>query len=95
MDAPVYMPSDHFVAPVRVARILNTKDTAIAELMALPAAWAIVQKNLPGLEMLLGSAMLKPHLGNFSFRSLLQFGAFKVTALDQVDVELRALGPVA
>ena len=38
--------------------------------------------------------MLKPHLGNFSFRSLLQFGAVKPDALDRLDVQLRALGTV-
>ena len=95
MDAPVYPPSAHFVPPVRTPRVLSTKDTAIADLMAIPAAWAIVQKNLPGTQMTLGNSTLKPHLGNFSFRSLVQFGAFKADALDKVDGELRALGPVA
>jgi hypothetical protein len=95
MDAPVYLPSDHFVAPVRTPRILTTGDTSIADLLAIPAARAIVEKDLPGAGMLLGSPMLKPHLGNFSFRSLVQFGAFKGDALDKVDLELRALGPMA
>ena len=92
MDAPVYPPAKQFVAPARVATTLNTRDTAIADLMANPAAWAIVQKDQPGLEGVLGSSMLKPHLGNFSFRSLVQFGAVQDVALDRIDEQLKALG---
>ncbi len=95
MDAPVYLPATEYVAPVRIPRILNTRDTAIADLMAIPAARAIVEKELPQMQMMLVAPMLKPHLGNFSFHSLDQFGAFKPDALDRVDVALRALGPVA
>ena len=95
MDAPTYLPAEHFVQPVRLPRILTTKDTAIADLQAIPVAWAIVLKEAPGIQMLIGAPMLKPHLGNFSFRSLIQFGAVKGDALDRIDAQLKALGPVA
>ena len=95
MDAPVYPPASHFVQPLRLARILNTKDTAIADLQAIPAAWAIVLEESPSVRMLVNTPMLKPHLGNFSFQSLVQFGAVKADALARIDARLRMLGPVA
>jgi hypothetical protein len=94
LDAPLYRPAERFVQPVRQPRLLNTRDVAIADLMAIPAAWAIVLKEMPQISMTLGSPMLKPHLGNFSFHDLVAFGAAKGEALDRIDEGLRALGEV-
>jgi hypothetical protein len=94
MDAPLYPPATAFEQPTPVAREINTKDTSIADLKAIPAAWAIVLKEIPDVEMRVGNPMLKPHLGNFSFRSLTQFGVVKSDALDRIDPQLRALGAV-
>ena len=94
MDAPLYPPASTFEQPVRVARMLSTKDTAIADLKAIPAAWAMVLTEIPNIEGRIGSPMLKPHLGNFSFRSLLQFGVVKPDALDRLDARLQTLGAV-
>jgi hypothetical protein len=94
MDAPLYPAADHFVPPVRQPRVLNTHDVSIADLMAIPDIWAQVMKAMPQLQMALASSMLKPHLGNFSLRDLAAFGATSDTALDQLDVTLRARGMV-
>jgi hypothetical protein len=51
-------------------------------------------KELPGIEARLNVDMLKPHLGNFSFRSLVQFGFAKTEQLDRIDEKLRTLGEV-
>ena len=92
MDAPLYPPATAYVQPVRVPRKLDTKDTPIADLRAIPAAWAIVLKEIPTVEQRIGNEQLKPHLGNFSFRSLTQFGVVKTDDLDRIDVQLAALG---
>ncbi len=92
MDAPLYPPAAAFEQPARTARQLNTKDTAIADLKEIPAAWAIVLKEIPSIDARIGNEQLKPHLGNFSFRSLTQFGVVKANDLDRIDVQLRALG---
>jgi hypothetical protein len=94
MDAPLYLAADHFVPPVRQPRVLNTRDVAIADLMAIPEVWAQVMKSMPQLAMAMASSMLKPHLGNFSLRDLAAFGATTDTALDQLDVMLQARGMV-
>lgn len=79
---------------MRLPRILNTSDEAVYDLKAVPAAWAIVLKELPGIEgRFVGQ--LEPHLSALSFRSLLQFGSMvKADALDRIDAQLRALGEV-
>lgn len=94
MDAPLYPPAPQFVQPVRVARQVNTRNTPIADLMKIPAAWAIVVKEIPGIEARVDTEMLKPHLGNFSFRSLVQFGFSTPAQLDRVDEKLAALGEI-
>jgi hypothetical protein len=94
MDAPLYPPAKAFVQPTRVARVMTTKDTSIADIKANPAAWAIVLKEIPGIEARIGNDMLKPHLGNFSFRSLVQFGIVKGDVLDLIDTQFRMLGAV-
>lgn len=92
MDAPLYPPATAYVPPVRVPRALSTKDTAINDLMAIPAAWAIVLKEIPTVQQRISSEQMKPHLGNFAFRDLTQFGVFKAADLDRIDPQLKALG---
>jgi hypothetical protein len=92
MNAPLYPPATAFVQPVRAASAFNTRLTPIGELMKVPAAWAIVSKELPAIQMLVGSDVFKPHVGNFSLRSMVQFGIAKPEQLDKIDRELAALG---
>lgn len=91
MDAPVYPPATAYEAPVHMPRALNTRDVSISDLRANPTAWAIVQKEIPGIEGRISVGMLKPHLGNFSFRSLTQFGLVHPPELDRIDAQLRQL----
>ena len=94
MDAPLYSPAKAFEAPVRVARAVSTRNTPIADLMTIPTAWSIILQELPGIEARLNVPMLKPHLGNFSFRSLVQFGFAKPDQMDRIDAKLNVLGEV-
>ncbi|MCE7796321.1 hypothetical protein LWE61_07060 [Sphingobium sufflavum] len=94
MDAPVYPPAARFVAPEIVARRMTTADTSIAELKSHPQVWAIVLSEIPAMDARIGNDMIKPHLGNFSLRSLTTFGIVKSAELDKVDVKLAALGEV-
>jgi hypothetical protein len=94
MDAPLYPPATAYEQPVRMPRALSTKDTAINDLMAIPAAWAIVAKEIPNVHQRISSDQMKPHLGNFAFRDLIQFGVFKAADLDRIDPQLKALGAV-
>ncbi len=94
MDAPHYPPATVYVAPERIAYVVTTNNTPIADLMAIPAAKAVIIKEIPGIEARLSVPQLKPHLGNFSFRSLVQWGFSTTEQLDRVDDQLRALGEI-
>lgn len=93
MDAPLYPPPTRFEPPRVLPRVLSTKDTAIADLQKNPAAWAIVKKEIPGMDARIGGP-LKMHLGSFSLQTLVQFGAVPVAALPAIDAQLKALGEV-
>lgn len=94
MDAPLYPPAARFEQPVRLPRVVDTANTPIAELMKISAAWAVVVDEIPGIEGRLSVPMLKPHLGNFTLRSLVQFGFSTSEQLDRVDTRLKSLGEV-
>lgn len=92
MDAPLYPPAMAYTRPHMLSQALSVRDTPIAELKTNPAAWAIVSKEVPGVEMRFGNPALKPHLGNFSLESMLPFGVVKREMLDRIETQFRALG---
>jgi hypothetical protein len=93
--APVYPPAAAFAQPVGTPYVLSLENASLAELMAVPAAWDIVLKHLPGLKLMTGTPMMKPHLHNFTVPSL---GVFMPNANPEVyatvDRELAQLPPV-
>lgn len=91
MDAPLYPPAQSYEAPRYVPRSLTTKYTAIADLQKNPGAWAIVKQEIPGMDQRT-AGQLAVHLGNFSLRTLVQFGAVPAAALPKIDAQLEALG---
>ena len=91
MDAPLYPPATAYERPAIAPHRMNSTTTSIAALLADPAAKAILLKEIPGFEGRVSTPQLKPHLDNFSMRSLVQFGLFKAAELDRVDAQLRAL----
>jgi len=73
LDAPTYPAAIAFEQPLQAAAVLSLENFSLAELMSDPAAWAIVVKHLPSLQRMVGSPMIKPHLGNFTIHSLQTF----------------------
>jgi len=92
VDAPLYPPAKTFHQPKRLPWRLSSHDTPIATLKANPTAWAIVEKEIPGMDRRIGADALKPHLGNFSLASLLVFGVVPKDALDRIDQQFATLG---
>jgi len=91
MDTPTYPPATAFEPPVAAPRELSVETASLADLMASPAAWAIVVKHAPGLKMAVMSPQLKPQLSNFTVDSFITYGVIKQTAVDEIDAELRQL----
>jgi len=94
MDAPLYPPSQAYEQPAVVPHRMDTNATSIGALLADPATKAIVIAEIPNFMGRIGNEQLKPHLYNFSPRSLVQFGVFKADALDRVDRQLATLPPI-
>ncbi|GGB85847.1 hypothetical protein GCM10011494_00140 [Novosphingobium endophyticum] len=92
MDAPLYPPAKAYEPPRRLPRVLSTRDTPVAILKSVPAAWAIVVKEIPSIDRRTGGEQIKPHLGNFSLESLLVFGVVQRDAIERIDAQLKALG---
>jgi hypothetical protein len=92
LDAPLYPPSQAWEPPIIVPQPMNTRTSSIADFLSNPKALAILKAQAPGLDLLIGSPLLKPHLGNMSPRDMVVFGAFKPDALDKVDAALKAQG---
>ena len=92
MDAPLYPPAQAYEAPVFVPQPMTTRDSSFADFFANPEAKAILFAEAPGFQFAAQTAMLKPHLGNMSPGSLLQFGAATQAQLDKVDARLKAAG---
>lgn len=95
MDAPTYPPAAAFVQPVGSPEVLSVENFSLAELLQIPAAWAIVTQHVPSIQMVVGAPMMKPFLGNFT---LLTLGTFAKGATPEViaaiDRELSQLPPV-
>jgi hypothetical protein len=94
LDAPTYPPAAAFEQPIAVPQTISLENFSLAELMNLPDAWAIVVKHLPSLQRMVGTPMIKPHLGNFTVQSIQTFVKTATPeTLAAVDAELARLPP--
>lgn len=91
MDAPLYPPSSAYIAPSRVAEPMTTANASLADFIANPQALAILLEEVPELKFMMGTPLLKPHLGNMGPRTLVTFGGGQPERLDKVDARLKAL----
>jgi hypothetical protein len=92
MDAPHYPPAIVFEAPTSAPRQLSVQNFSTAELMQMPAAWAIVVKHLPAIKLIAGSQRAKAGLANMTVAELASYtGADTAAALAAIDAELLAL----
>jgi hypothetical protein len=93
--APSYPPAVAFEQPVAAAHVLSLETASLAELMDVPAAWAIVVQHLPSLQQIASSTMIKPHLRNFTVPSLAAFtGGARPEVYAAIDEELARLPPI-
>jgi hypothetical protein len=94
LETPLYPPAQAFEPPATAPYVVRLDNTSLAELMSMPAAWEIVLQHLPMLKPMTASALLQPHLGNFTVYSL---QAFVKTATPEtlavIDQELAKLPP--
>jgi hypothetical protein len=94
LDAPTYLPATAFEQPIAAPFVLRLENVSLAELMKMPAAWDIVVRHLPLINLMVRSPMLKPQLGNFTVLSLQTFAKSATPeVLATIDEELAHLPP--
>lgn len=92
MDAPHYPPAAAYAAPRVEAYKLSLAGCPIGELLANPAAWAIVLKHNPGFAMMVGNTQIQAHLMNMTVADLAVFaGGISPELTVQIDAELAQL----
>ena len=95
METPTYPPAAAFEQPVAEPYVLRLENLSLADLMKMPAAWDIVVKHLPALELITSSPMMKPHMGNFTVQTIQTFDKTATPeVLAAIDEELGRLTPV-
>lgn len=92
MDAPTYFPATVYVAPERLPSKLSAYYTPISMVQANPAAWKIATRVIPLAAMIVNADSMRPHLGNFSFQSLIDFGVATPESVKRLETEFRAYG---
>jgi hypothetical protein len=92
MDAPTYPPAAAFEPPVVAPRPLSVRNYSAAELMRMPAAWAVVVKHLPGIKMMVANEQAKAMTETMTVADFAVFiGGDSPAALAAIDAELSAL----
>lgn len=94
IQAPLYPPASAYERPVESPMRFDTRSVSVNDLLASPAAKAILVRELPGFEARLRTPQLVPHLSNFSLQDLVNFGALQTERLREIDAQLRALPPL-
>lgn len=92
MDAPTYPPAVAFEQPIAAPYELSVRSVSVAELMKMPAAWAVVTEHMPAMKMVVSVPQAKPHLANMTVVDFAGFaGQANSPALAAIDEELRRL----
>jgi hypothetical protein len=92
MDAPIYPPASAYAAPLAGMHRLSLAGCSTAELMADPAAWAIVLKHMPAAQFFVSAPTVQAQLDNMTILDFGVFGgAFKPEVIAATDAELSTL----
>ena len=73
METPIYSPAIAYQAPIALPYVLSVEGCSVGELMADPAAWAIVLKHMPGVKFLTQIPAVQKLLDNMT---LVDFSVF-------------------
>ena len=89
MEAPLYPPATRYRNPVKAPFEFSIDTVVVAELVRSESILAYLETRIPNFGRILRAPMLKPHLSNFTLRSLADFGVVSTEVLDEIDQRLR------
>jgi hypothetical protein len=91
IEASTYHAAERFTPPERLPYRLSARSTSFKVLMAHPAAWAVVLKEVPILAIFVKTPSAQPFLANFSLQNALEIGVTTQVAMDRVDRRFQAM----
>lgn len=91
MDAPMYAPAAAFEQPDAVPTPLTASSLSLAELMAAPAAWAVVLKHAPIFKMIVTGKQIQPFLTNMMVESFIVYGGVTAAQIATINTDLAKL----
>ena len=89
MEGPLYPPAAVFQQPLKATFEFSIDTVVVAELVRSKPIMAYLESKIPNFERILHAPMLKPHLSNFTLRSLADFGIVSAELLVEIDNRLR------
>ncbi|MGD8644252.1 MAG: hypothetical protein PVI15_08190 [Chromatiales bacterium] len=90
MQAPVYPPATEFKQPEPAPFEFGIDTVMVEELISSPSIKQMLERDIPNFSRAIQSPMLKPHLSNFTLRSLVDFGIVSDDLLEVIDTKLRS-----
>jgi hypothetical protein len=91
----LYLPAVSFTPPATTPQVVSLENFSVAELMAMPQAWAILTRHLPMMQKGEVPAEMKPYLRNTTIPWTQQFIKTQTPEkLAAIDKELSQLPPV-
>ena len=90
MEAPTYPPATAYEPPALLPYELSAAGCAMAELMSIPAAWAVVMKHVPSLKSAVENPFVKQVAGTLTIVDIASFDSpLDKSTIAAIDEELR------
>jgi hypothetical protein len=89
MEAPLYPPATVYREPSAAPFEFCIDTVVVAELVRSPTILEMLESKIPNFGRIMHAPMLKPHLSNFTLRSLADFGVVSPDLLAEIDELLR------
>lgn len=87
--ADTYPPAQSFKAPKPAPFEFSLDTVVVDELVQSPSIMAMLEKEIPYFGRIIQAPLLKPHLSNFTLRSMADFGIISPDRLEALDKRLR------
>ena len=89
MQTQLYPPATVYQTPAKAPFEFCIDTIFVNELLASPSIKRMLEEAVPMFDRIIQSPLLKPHLSNFTLRSLSDFGIISADLLEDLDQRLR------
>lgn len=89
MEAQLYPPAAAYQEPDKAPFEFCIDTVVVNELLTSPSIRRMLEEAIPRFDRIIHAPLLKPHLSNFTLRSLSDFGIISADLLEDLDQRLR------